>query len=647
MKNFSKFLMAPIALIALITIPYVLVPCSSSEERLDVARESVAPGNVTLKTFDGYKNLGDITSAGHSNADNDYLYTTSVFIDENGKKDFYFNNGYISGGTITRTGASGFTLADPNSGHNGIIIKNSDYLIKNANITMKSDADGKDTCDFTGKGAAVAVFGSSKVNINDTRIETTGVATLPVYVDSLYSAEKDPKIPGPVVTMKDCTFISYGGTIYKGYRNSAGASNMVAPPWILGIMGSSRGTNIMGINSTYSFISSSVSASRWAVISVDMADNVRVNIVNTAMDLMGVDDSAIGSDFAGTRNPYTRRSGYGTYVIGKAAEFFYGVTMNVGTYATIFTDGSCTFNSIKAGRPVTIYDAFDNKIDTYTFDKDVITTVNSDTFGFMAHSGDNTLTMKGSTIINSKFSTFLVKAEDSKLKSFKADVSEDCILNNGNGVLIQVMDNDDITTGADMSAGYPIFNATHKENTFITTGFPAIENATSLGKSKVDFTFTDVALKGNIYNASGYKVNDIAPCTSAPLKVAFKGKTTIHGAIACTSAIHVIYKGSLAVAARNGLAFETPEEGLAFAKQYHNNSFSISEYYDIGHVANFICPTGFNTIDITLADNAVWTVTGTSLITSLTITGGAKVVVPENVTLTVGNKVYTNCTINA
>jgi hypothetical protein len=130
MKNPNKLLMAPIVLGALITIPFVLVPCSSAEKRPDVARESVAPGNVTLKTFDGYKNLGEITSAGHSDADNDYLYTTSVLIDENGKKDFYFNNGYISGGTITRTGASGFTLVDPNSGHNGIIIKNSDYLIQ-------------------------------------------------------------------------------------------------------------------------------------------------------------------------------------------------------------------------------------------------------------------------------------------------------------------------------------------------------------------------------------------------------------------------------------------------------------------------------------------------------------------------------------
>ena len=639
--------MAPVLLSALIIIPCVLVSCSGTEKRSDSAGESAVSGNVTLKTFDGYKSLGDVTSAGHSDADNDYLYTTSVLIDENGKKDYYFNDAYISGGTITRTGASGFTLVDSNSGHNGIIIKNSDYSIKNANITMKSDADGKNTCDFTGKGAAVAVFGSSRVNINDTRIETAGVATLPVYVDSLYSADKDPKILGSVVTMKGCTFVSHGGTIYKGYRNSAGASNMVAPPWILGIMGSSRGTNIMGLNSTYSFINSSVSASRWAVISVDMTDNARVNIVNTAMDLMGVDDSTIGSDFAGARNPYTRRSGYGTYVIGKAAEFFYGVTMNVGTYATIFTDGSCTFSNIRAGRPVTIYDAFDSKIDEYTFDKDVITTVNSDTFGFMAHSGNNTLTIKDGTVINSKYSTFLVKADDSKLKSFKADVSEGCILNNGNGVLIQVMDNDDVTTGVDMSAGYPIFNTTHNEYSFESTGFPTASHATSLGKADVGFVFTDVALKGNIYNASGYKVNDIAPCTSAQLKVAFRGKATIDGAIACTSAIHVTYKGSLAVAERNGLAFERPEEGLAFARQYHNSSFSISEYYDIGHVANYICPTGFNTIDITLADNAVWTVTGTSVITSLTITGGAKVVVPENVTLTVGNKAYNNCTINA
>ena len=33
---------------------------------------------------------------------------------------------------------------------------------------------------------------------------------------------------------------------------------------------------------------------------------------------------------------------YGTYTIGQADENFYGVTMNVGTYANIFTGGTAT-----------------------------------------------------------------------------------------------------------------------------------------------------------------------------------------------------------------------------------------------------------------------------------------------------------------
>jgi len=52
-------------------------------------------------------------------------------------------------------------------------------------------------------------------------------------------------------------------------------------------------------------------------------------------------------------------------------------------------------------------------------------------------------------------------------------------------------------------------------------------------------------------------------------------------------------------------------------------------------------------IDITLEDNAVWQVTGTSLIHSLTISGDSSVIIPEGVTLTVNGIDYSGCTMTA
>lgn len=48
---------------------------------------------------------------------------------------------------------------------------NTDYTISNAEITMLSDADGSDTCDFSGKGTAIAAFGSdANVTVTDSTI---------------------------------------------------------------------------------------------------------------------------------------------------------------------------------------------------------------------------------------------------------------------------------------------------------------------------------------------------------------------------------------------------------------------------------------------------------------------------------------------
>ncbi len=52
-------------------------------------------------------------------------------------------------------------------------------------------------------------------------------------------------------------------------------------------------------------------------------------------------------------------------------------------------------------------------------------------------------------------------------------------------------------------------------------------------------------------------------------------------------------------------------------------------------------------IRLPLTDDAVWQVTGTSLISSLTIRNQAQVVIPEGVVLTVGGTAYTDCVLTA
>ena len=71
----------------------------------------------------------------------------------------------------------------------------------------------------------------------------------------------------------------------------------------------------------------------------------------------------------------------------------------------------------------------------------------------------------------------------------------------------------------------------------------------------------------------------------------------------------------------------------------------IEEYWSIGQVANLVNDNGGNAVNVTLTGDAVWHVTGTSLIASLTLGDDAQVIVPEGVTLTVNGAEYTGCTL--
>jgi hypothetical protein len=58
------------------------------------------------------------------------------------------------------------------------------------------------------------------------------------------------------------------------------------------------------------------------------------------------------------------------------------------------------------------------------------------------------------------------------------------------------------------------------------------------------------------------------------------------------------------------------------------------EHCHLGHVANKMFFNGGNEVAVTLKDGAVWTVTGSSAITSLTIGEGCKVAVPKGYKMT-------------
>ena len=546
----------------------------------------------------------------------------------------------VSAGTFDEDSAENIVINDSDSGHNGILVYNTNYTVTGTEITMLTEADGTDTCDFSGKGTAIAAFGSdANVTVTDSTIHTSGVATMPIFADD-----------GATVTIRSSVLQSDGGTLSAGYLNTPSQTLMVAPPWILGIMGTSRCSNMMGTNTTTNVIDSETSAGAWAVLSTDAGNNMALNIYNSSLTLNNADESAAaalqaedGQISETLDNPYTVNygSGYGTYVIGDASETFAGALVNVGTYATIFTGGSAVYTNLKAGQTYELKNSAGETTATYEATEDKVTEIHSDTFAFMAHQDRNSITVENGTIVDSGYATFLVKTGSSN-QALTATV-DNAVITNG-GVLIQVMDNDDATNGGMMSTDDPLntnggsqnFKPYHTEEAGFNTDEAASDSTVQ------QFTFTNGTYTGNIYNASGSD-----GLNGNTLNVTFGAGSQYSGAIASTSAIHVTYDGSVLVKENGGYAFDNAEEAAAFAAQYQNTSFTINEYWSIGQVANLVNSNGANAINITLEDDAVWNVTNTSLITSLTINGSAKVIVPAGVTLTVGDTTYTDCVLTA
>ena len=577
--------------------------------------------------------------------DEDYVYNAALYV-ENGTMVLDKSNldrieeKEGAGVSIDTNGVFDSIITDSESGHEGIVIVNSDYLIDNVDIVMETNADGSDTCDFSGVGSAIAAY-TSDVTITNSNITTAGVATMPIFADSASGASN-----GSNIVVEKSTLTSKGGTLNAAYLNTPDQALMVAPPWILGIMGNSRTTNAMGQNTSMDFLDSETAAGAWAVLSTDAGSNMTLNIYNTSLTLLNADETAAapiqatGGQITTKDNPYSVNygSGYGTYLIGSSKQIFAGATVNVGTYANIFTNGSATYTSIQEGTTYTLEHA-DGTTQEYTATATKNAVINSDTFGFMFHQGTNTLDIQAGTKINTGYTTFLMKSGSSNMT---ANVTVDgTTITPDNGVLVQVMDNDDATTGGMMDSSDPDntnggsmnFKNSHNENAGFNTA--ATESDSSVQK----FTFTNGTYTGNLYNASGSDASTVGSLKGTTLDVTIGSGATVNGAIASTAAIHVTKDGSDYVKnTLHGAAVEDVTDATLLG--FQNTSFTISDYFDIGQVANALYSNGGNKINVSVVGEGTWNVNGNSIIDTLEIADNGKVVVSEGSWVIANGKYY-------
>ena len=86
---------------------------------------------------------------------------------------------------------------------------------------------------------------------------------------------------------------------------------------------------------------------------------------------------------------------------------------------------------------------------TYNSSEDKGITIHSEAFGFIAHQNDNSIILEKGTVLNSLYTTFLVRSRSSN-ETLTATIDD---AKNTNGVVLtQVVDNDDATNSGMINA---------------------------------------------------------------------------------------------------------------------------------------------------------------------------------------------------
>jgi hypothetical protein len=195
-------------------------------------------------------------------------------------------------------------------------------------------------------------------------------------------------------------------------------------PWMLGLTGNNRTTNMLGEGTKETFINTILASERWGVLSTDDGKAVTLTAINSNIKTLG-------------------DTGYGAYAIGNGSiDQFYGCLFDVGDYGVISTGGTARFGA-STRKKIT---ELNTELQLGLTAEEISdlpsrqTVVNSGRFGFMSHEGTTAAAeVFNATVFNCKEAIFMIRGVPT---SVLVDGAEGAALNSGNKVIMQVMDLD-------------------------------------------------------------------------------------------------------------------------------------------------------------------------------------------------------------
>ncbi|MGI5970571.1 MAG: hypothetical protein ACOX7P_02470 [Oscillospiraceae bacterium] len=497
----------------------------------------------------------------------------------------------VQRGTVTDTEANDILIVSDEWDFNGVYVGgDGDYTINRATIILNGDG----TDDFVGKGAGVAVTGTGTLTINDSTILTNGITRGAAYTGG-----------NGTLVANDCYFRM---TTYEPdeMQKKIAKENMrmIAPPWMMGIAGRGRTTNIAGMGTSY-YNRCHVISDSWGVLSVDGACVNRMYVKDSYLEIKG-------------------ESGYGVFAIADDVMFDYkGLgepgcwdvidhsLVEVPDYAIIMSNGTAG-SEFKNG-----------------------SIIRSKKNAALIFRNCGTLKVNSKTVVETDKTCFVVKGSNARVEV------DDAILRPKNGILYTVMGNDDVGMGGTRFIvpvgqvdtpieGRDLANADPGEDCFFlisnmeTAG--NIFNATTNLKPNMD-TDSPMALGGP---PAGERPEGMFPAPpegapgDAPPPIMIPSDTQVRGFLGDDlqgvknleiKLVNAKVTGVISSAAakyRDGLEIITEEN-----------------WQEIGNITETPAPAINNGTILSLDKDSVWIVTGTSYLTSLTIEDGAQILGAE------------------
>lgn len=464
---------------------------------------------------------------------------------------------------------SGLRLRSTGDNFNGIVVAGGRWTLKDAEI----DFTGNGGNDFAGYGAAILSDGRGTTLVVDgAKVRTRGAVRTAMVCNG-----------GSNLVVKGSDIESSQGKLPDDYVSNVTPGQMKDAPWMLGIRGNVRTTNVLGDNTTCTYIGSRLVADGWGVLSVDASRNPKLTAINSRIELTGT-------------------SGYGSYAIGNSTNAFYGSVIDVPTHGVIVTGGHAIF-AASSKDTLERLDA-ELKLGLTRGELEALeprqTMVKSGRYGVMSW-GDATVKIADATEFNTGEAVFLNKGATIAID---VDGSGGAKLNPRNGVIFQAIDNDD--PGPVMTAGLMANTGVYREPAASPDKVPGFD----LGAAhETDMTarFSKISLSGDFYNAMrsmrvGGMFGPGGPNAGPP-------KVTGANLVLRLEDAHLTGVVTSATA------------------RHLKDPIGPADYEWLGRVTNTAAPAVNNGVVVDL-QRSTWMVTGASYLNRLTIGPGSRVLSP-------------------